>query len=86
MNTTIEELDEALGNRLVKSTYSKEKVHDVVIDWNWNANIFEIYDEIKEWTEQDQRNVLRYAYIYFDKDVMFNELAYHLTGEGVKDL
>ena len=46
-------------------------------------NIFEIYDEIKEWSETDQRNVLRYAYRYFDSDVMINELANHLTGEGV---
>ena len=72
-----------LGNRLVLSTYNNQTVHDVVESWNWNMNIFEIYDEIREWRESDQRNVLRYAYRYFNSDVMINELANHLTGEGV---
>ena len=79
-------LDETLGNRLITSTYRNDTVHDVVDGWNWNMNVFEIYDEIREWREVDQRNVLRYAYVYFDKDVMINDLAFHLTGEGVKDL
>ena len=48
-------------------------------------NIFEIYDEIKDRKDRDIRNVLRYAYSYFNDDVMINELASHLTGEGVKD-
>jgi hypothetical protein len=65
---------------------TKSQIESRVEGWNWNMNIFEIYDEIKEWTESDQRNVLRYAYTYFDKDVMIDELASHLTGEGVKDL
>jgi hypothetical protein len=72
-----------LGNRLVLSTYNNQTVHDTVESWNWNMNIFEIYDEIREWRESDQRNVLRYAYRYFNSDVMINELANHLTGEGV---
>ena len=75
-----------LSNRLIRSAYQNQTVHDTVESWNWNMNIFEIYDEIKEWTESDQRNVLRYAYTYFNKDVMIDELASHLTGEGVKDL
>ena len=74
-----------LGCRLLRSTINgEEKVHDVVESWNWNLNIFEIYDEIKEWTDRDIRSVCEYAYTYFNKDIMFNELAYHLTGEGVK--
>ena len=72
-----------LGNRLVLSTYNNQTVHDTVESWNWNMNIFEIYDEIKEWRESDHRNVLRYAYRYFNSDTMINELANHLTGEGV---
>lgn len=87
MNTSskknTKQLDETLGGRLITSTYNESTVHDTVDSWNWNMNIFEIYDEIKEWTESDQRNVLRYAYRYFDSDVMINELANHLTGEGV---
>ena len=87
MNTSYKkntkQLDETLGDRLIMSTYNESTVRDTVDSWNWNMNIFEIYDEIKEWTESDQRNVLRYAYRYFDSDVMINELANHLTGEGV---
>jgi hypothetical protein len=86
MTTKLKQLDEQLGARLIRSTWREDSVHDTVDSWNWNMNIFEIYDEIKEWTESDQRNVLRYAYTYFDKDVMIDELASHLTGEGVKDL
>lgn len=83
--TAIKTLDEELGSRLLHSTINgEEKVHDVVESWNWNMNIFEIYDEIKDWRDQDIRNVLRYAYTYFNEDVMINELASHLTGEGVK--
>jgi hypothetical protein len=78
-------LDVALGNRLITSTYRDDKVHDVVDGWNWNANIFEIYDEIRDWRTVDQRNVLRYAYDYFNKDAMIDELASFLTGSGVKD-
>lgn len=86
MTTVIESLDEELGSRLLRSTINgEEKVHDVVESWNWNLNIFEIYDEIKEWKDNDIRNVCKYAYRYFNKDVMFNDLAYHLTGEGIKD-
>ena len=83
MTTKLKQLDETLGARIIRSLYSEQTVHDTVDAWNWNMNIFEIYDEIKEWREQDQRNVLRYAYRYFNSDVMINELASHLTGEGV---
>lgn len=72
-----------LGNRLIMSTYQNQTVHETVDAWNWNMNIFEIYDEIRDWRESDQRNVLSYAYTYFDSDVMVNELANHLTGEGI---
>lgn len=83
--STLEALDEELGSRLLTSTINgEERVHDVVESWNWNLNIFEIYDEIKEWKERDIRSVCKYAYKYFNKDVMFNELASHLTGEGIK--
>jgi hypothetical protein len=83
MTTKLKKLDETLGARIIRSMYNESTVHDTVDAWNWNMNIFEIYDEIKEWSETDQRNVLRYAYRYFNSDVMINELANHLTGEGV---
>jgi len=83
MTTKLKQLDDTLGSRIIRSTYNQSTVHDTVEAWNWNMNIFEIYDEIKEWSDTDQRNVLRYAYTYFNSDVMINELANHLTGEGV---
>ena len=83
MTTKLKELNKELGSRIISSLYTEQTVHETVDAWNWNMNIFEIYDEIKEWTESDQRNVLRYAYRYVNSDVMINELASHLTGEGV---
>ena len=83
MTTKLKELNKELGSRIIRSLYTEQTVHETVDAWNWNMNIFEIYDEIREWREQDQRNVLRYAYRYFNSDVMINELANHLTGEGV---
>lgn len=83
MTTKTKQLNEALGKRLIRSLYSEQTVHDTVEGWNWNLSIFEIYDEIRDWTQSDQRNVLRYAYRYFNSDAMINELASHLTGEGV---
>jgi hypothetical protein len=86
MTTVIKQLDEELGSRLLRSTGDgAARVHDVVESWNWNLNIFEIYDEIKEWKDNDIRNVCKYAYHYFNKDAMFDDLAYHLTAEGIKD-
>ena len=74
--STLEKIDPELGSRLLTSTINgEERVHDVVESWNWNLNIFEIYDEIKDWKERDIRNVCKYAYKYFNKDVMFDELA-----------
>ena len=77
---------QVLGSRLILSTCGDQTVHDMVDSWNWNCNIFDIYDEIRDRRRADQRNVLEYAYDYFDKDDMIDDLADHLTGEGVKDL
>lgn len=64
------------------STWSQKTVGEVVDSWNWNMGIFEIYDEIRDWDQRDQENVLRYAYDYFNKDKFINELASHLLGQG----
>ena len=85
MNTVTAEYKQELGSRLLTSTYRHDKVHDVVESWNWNMGIFEIYDEIKEWTSRDITSVLEYAYHYFNKDIFINELASHLTGTGFND-
>jgi len=60
-------------------------VHDTVESWNWNLNIFEIYDEIREWREHDIKNVLTYAYYYFNEDSMINDLHSHLIGWSVNE-
>lgn len=85
MTAITAEYKQELGSRLLTSTYRHDKVHDVVEGWNWNMGIFEIYDEIKEWTSRDITSVLEYAYHYFNKDIFINELASHLTGTGFND-
>lgn len=54
------------------------QVESQVESWNWNLNIFEIYDEIRDYSERDQEKLLTFAYNFFDKDKMMKELASHL--------
>ena len=55
---------------------TKKQVHDRVESWNWNLSIFEIYDELRDGhTAEEQEQLLTYAYHYFNKDKMINELA-----------
>ena len=72
-----------LGNRPLVAHH--KNVHDTVESWNWNMNIFEIYDEIREWHEHDIKNVLTYAYHFFDQDQPINELHAHLIGWSVNE-
>lgn len=74
-----------LGKKSIRSTWSKTTIQEKVESWNWNANIFEIYDEIRDWSTEDVSNVLQFAYKYFNKDIMINELHSHLIGVGVED-
>jgi len=77
---------ERLGNiPLAGWTGANITVQAKVEEWNWNANIFEIYDEVKEWNTHDQKNVLKYAYYFFNKDKMINELHSHLVGWSVDE-
>ena len=55
-----------------------EKVSDIVESWNWNLNIFEIYDEIRDYNDRSKEALLTYAYYFFDEDKMMIELASHL--------
>lgn len=57
---------------------TKAQVESQVESWNWNLNIFEIYDEIRDYSERDQEQLLAFAYDYFNKDKMMIELASHL--------
>lgn len=57
---------------------TKLQIESRVEGWNWNMNIFEIYDELKDGhTEQEQEELLTFAFNYFDKDTMIKELASH---------
>jgi len=72
-----------LGNRPLVS--HNMNVQDTVESWNWNMNIFEIYDEIRDWNQHDIKNVLTYAYYYFNEDNTINELHSHLVGWSVNE-
>lgn len=86
MKQAREQVLERLGNKpLAGWTGANVTVQAKVEEWNWNANIFEIYDEVKEWSKHDMKNTLRYAYYYFNEDKMINELYSHLVGVGVED-
>ena len=54
-----------------------EKVSDIIESWNWNLNIFEIYDEIRDYNDRSKEALLTYAYYFFDEDKMMKELASH---------
>lgn len=73
-----------LAKKEIESIWNNTTVGDKVESWNWNANVFEIYDEIRDWSRHDQVNVLTYAYQYFNKDKMINELHSFLIGDSIK--
>lgn len=53
-----------------------DEVKQKVESWNWNASIFEMYDEVKEMPSWDRQEVVSYAYEFFDQDAMVKELAH----------
>ena len=59
---------------------TKAQIESRVEGWNWNMNIFEIYDELRDGhSAQDQEDLLTFAYTYFGNDVMIKELASHFS-------
>lgn len=68
-----------LKDKSVPGTYHEQTIEQLVDGWNWNLNIFEIYDEIRDWPKRYMAPVIEYAYHYFDQDVMVKELASHLN-------
>jgi len=56
---------------------TQAQVEAQVESWNWNLNIFEIYDEIRDYSERDKEQLLAFAYEFFNKDPMMKELASH---------
>ena len=59
---------------------TKAQIESRVEGWNWNLNIFEIYDELRDGhSAQDQEDLLTFAYTYFNNDTMIKELASHFN-------
>tara|TARA_R110000824_G_scaffold60045_2_gene160838 strand:+ start:610 stop:888 length:279 start_codon:yes stop_codon:yes gene_type:complete len=55
---------------------TNEEIKEIVEGWNWNLNIFEIYDEMKETYTRDidRHLLLNFAYEYFNHDKMMENL------------
>ena len=60
---------------------TEKEVMEEVEMWNWNLNIFEIYDSVRYESEGDQAKLLNYAFKFFNQDAMIGDLAYHLDVE-----
>ena len=56
-----------------------DEVKAKVESWNWNASIFEIYDEVKEMPSWDKQEVINYAHDFFNGDAIIKELASFLN-------
>jgi hypothetical protein len=57
---------------------TKAQIESRVEGWNWNMNIFEIYDELRDGhTGEQQEQLLTFAYNYFNKDSAIADLACH---------
>lgn len=65
---------------------TKAQIESRVEGWNWNMNIFEIYDELRDGhTAEEQEQLLTFAYNYFNNDTMIQELASHFGVTVVTD-
>jgi hypothetical protein len=65
---------------------NKAQIESRVEGWDWNLNIFEIYDELRDGhSEQDKEDLLTFAYNYYNKDTMIKELASHFCVTIVTD-
>jgi hypothetical protein len=57
---------------------NKAQIESRVEGWNWNMNIFEIYDELRDGhTGREQEELLTHAFNYFNKDSAIQDLACH---------
>ena len=62
-----------------------KEVEEQVESWNWNLSIFEIYDEVRDNSQEDNHKLLNYAYHFFNSSEWIGELAYFLDVEIKKD-
>ena len=50
---------------------TKAQIESRVEGWNWNMNIFEIYDELRDGhTGEEQEQLLTFAYNYFTNPLL----------------
>ena len=57
---------------------TQTQVESQVESWNWNMNIFEIYDELRDnHTARQKEQLLTHAYHFFNEDSNILELANH---------
>ena len=64
---------------------TEKEIADEVESWNWNLSIFEIYDEVRDNSQEDNNKLLNYAYHFFNSSEWIGELAYFLDVEIKKD-
>ena len=71
---------------------TNKEIVDRVEGWNWNLNIFEIYDEVRDMDRynykgenSDLSRLLNHAYEYFKYDPMIAELMSFLGVEIAED-
>ena len=64
---------------------TQTQVESQVESWNWNMNIFEIYDEIRDYSERHKQQLLAYAYGFFNEDPMIKELAHHFGVDIIEE-
>ena len=62
-----------------------KEVEEQVESGNWNLSIFEIYDEVRDNSQEDNNKLLNYAYHFFNSSEWIGELAYFLDVEIKKD-
>lgn len=56
------------------------KIKQLLEDWNWNASVFEMYDDIRNMRlmKDDLSRLMRDCYNYFNHESVIKELADHL--------
>jgi hypothetical protein len=67
---------------------TQEEIEARVESWNWNCDIFEIYDELKEERVKAQTQLINYAMKFFnteDSQARFRELAFHFNVDLEED-
>ena len=59
---------------------SDTKIKQLLEDWNWNASVFEMYDDIRNMSlmPSDLSRLMTKCYNYFNNDRQIKDLAEHL--------